>query len=192
LLLRGKLFGVTDFFAILGLPQRAWLDPEEIKNHHHRLIATAHPDKPGGTLPEATALNEARRVLESHSLRLRHLIELQQPGFSSDQNTPSDWELVSSTGEATREAYALSQQLSQTTSPILRAPLQVRAKTSEHRLAALKALLLEHKSTLEERTRALALDPLDPGQAWTLAGEWTFLNRLETTVHEAQTALKTA
>ena len=52
---------MTDLFAVLGLTRSAWLDAAEIKQQHHDLMATGHPDKSSAAPASATLLNEARR-----------------------------------------------------------------------------------------------------------------------------------
>jgi curved DNA-binding protein CbpA len=192
LFLRGKLFGVTDFFAELGLPPGAWVDVEEVKSSHRARIAVAHPDKPGGDVPLASMLNEARRVLESPSGRLRHLLELHEPGFAPGQKPAPDWELFSSTGEAVREAGNVAEQLAGVGSPIVRAGMLARAKACEERLAEVGALLSQRRIQLETKTRAVRVEPFDAAGVFILAEDWTFLERLETNVRQAEIALKTA
>lgn len=183
---------MTDFFAELGFPRSPWLEPEDVKACHHRLIAAAHPDKPGGETPKAALLNEARRILESPPDRLRHLTSLLAPDFTPAQKALPDWDLFSTIGEATREATTLADQLARTSSPIVRAGLLARAKACEQRLAALKSLLQERKYTLEKSTRALQIDPFDAATTFELAEKWTFVDRLTASLHRAATALKTA
>lgn len=190
--MRRKFFRVTDFFAELGLPYSAWLDAEEVKSRHHERIPAAHPDKPGGGVPMASRLNEARRVLESHSRRLRHLLELLSPEFTPANKAAPDWELFSTIGEAAREASAIAAQLSQASSPIVRAGLLAKAKNCEQRLSAAKMRLQDHRARLEKQTRCLQITPLDSQKTWSLAEAWTFHDRLSTTLREAETALKTA
>lgn len=67
---------MTDYFALLGLPRRPWLDPEALKECFHQLAARHHPDVTGesSTFEE---INAAYRVLRDPSPRLRHLLELE-------------------------------------------------------------------------------------------------------------------
>lgn len=183
---------MTDFFAELGLPHRAWVGVEEVKTSHRARMAAAHPDKPGGDVPRASVLNEARRVLESPSGRLRHLLELHAPGFAPDQKPAPDWELFSSTGEAVREAATVADQLTKSGSPIVRAGMLARARACEERLAGVGALLSQRRIQLVTKTRAVRVEPFDAAEVFNLAEEWTFLERLETNVGQAEIALKTA
>lgn len=183
---------MTDFFAELGFQPCAWLDAEEIKSHHHQRIASIHPDKPGGDTSMATRANEARRVLESPSRRLRHLIELLAPDFSPTTKPAPDWDLFSTIGETTREALKVAKQLAGASSPIVRAGLLVALKTCEAQLAQKRLLIQEYRERLEHLTRALSLAPLDAPSAFSLAEQWTFHDRLAASLRKAETELKTA
>ncbi len=183
---------MKDFFAELELPHSAWLDLEEIKSHHHQRIATAHPDKLGGDVSKATELNEARRILESPAARLKHLVDLLAPSFVPEHKPAPDWELFSSTGEAAREATTLADQLAHTTSPIVRASLLAKSKACEQRISTAKKRVLESMEQLENRTRTLKTTPFDASLTWTLAEEWTYLERLTTTLRQAHASLRSA
>ena len=183
---------MTDFFAELGFQPCAWLDAEKIKSHHHQRIASIHPDKPGGDTSMATRANEARRVLESPPRRLRHLIELLAPDFSPTTKPSPDWDLFSTIGENTREASLVAKQIAGTSSPIVRAGLLVALKACEAQLAQKRLLIQEYRERLEHDTRALILDPLDAPFAFSLAEQWTFLDRLAASLRKAETELKTA
>lgn len=183
---------MTDYFTELGLPHSAWLEPDDIKACHRRRISDAHPDKPGGDTLKAALLNEARRVLESPPGRLRHLVSLRAPDFTPETKAAPDWELFSKTGESVREATLLADQLARATSPIVRAGLLARSKHCQQLLAASNSRLDELARSLELRTRALQLDSFDAAAAWSLAEEWTFLDRLTDSLHLATTALRTA
>lgn len=140
----------------------------------------------------ATRANEARRILESPTRRLRHLIELLAPHFSPTTKPTPDWELFSTIGETTREASKVAGQLAGASSPIVRAGLLAALKSCEAQLAQKKLLIQEHRERLEHLTRALRIDPLDAAAVFTLAEQWTFLDRLATSLRKAETELKTA
>ncbi len=68
---------MTDYFALLGLPRRPWLDPEALKERFHQLAAQHHPDVAGKSAA-FEGINAAYRVLRDPASRLRHLLELEE------------------------------------------------------------------------------------------------------------------
>lgn len=82
---------MTDHFAILALPRRPWLEPEEIKGAFQRLAAERHPDSPGGDAEAFAHTNAAWQILREPASRLRHLLELDFPALdlASTQLPPS-------------------------------------------------------------------------------------------------------
>ncbi|HEV7403087.1 MAG TPA: J domain-containing protein [Chthoniobacteraceae bacterium] len=69
---------LIDHFAALGRPRRPWLEPEALKEVFHRLTAEHHPDRTGDAA-RFTEINGAYAVLRDPVLRLRHLLELEEP-----------------------------------------------------------------------------------------------------------------
>lgn len=178
---------MSDHFAELGLPRSAWIDPEEVKSRHHQLMASCHPDKSLGDADRATRLNEARRIMENPAARVRHLLELGFPGFQSHEKPQPDWDLFSRTGEAARLATQLASARASAGSPLARAVANKRAADLRLELAALKEELAHRATALELKTQSIAPDN---AQALSnLAEEWTFLNRWQSTIHEASAAI---
>lgn len=73
-----------DFFALLGVPRRPWLDPEQVKDKFHALSREQHPDQQAtGSNAETDAvfarLNAAQTALRDPKARLRCLIEIEYP-----------------------------------------------------------------------------------------------------------------
>lgn len=178
---------MSDHFAELGLPRAAWIDPEEVKSRHHELMASCHPDKSQGDGERATRLNEARRILEKPATRLRHLLELRFPEFSSKEKPQPDWELFSRTGEAANLAAQVASTQASATSPLARAVAHKQSADLRLKLAALNTELTRHAEALEQKTSSL--DTADAQALSNLAEEWTFLNRWQSTIHEAAALL---
>ena len=178
---------MSDHFAELGLPRTAWIDSEEVKSRHHQLMASCHPDKSQGDGDRATRLNEARRILEKPATRLRHLLELRFPGFQSNEKPQPDWDLFSRTGEAARLAAKVASTQASATSPLARAVANKQAADVRRKLTALKEELSQHAETLEQKTKALPLT--NPQALSNLAEKWTFLNRWQSVIHDALSAL---
>jgi curved DNA-binding protein CbpA len=178
---------VSDHFAELGLARAAWVEAEEVKSRHHLLMAACHPDKSQGDGDRATRLNEARRILEKPATRLRHLLELEFPNFQSPKKPQPDWDLFSRTGEAARRATQAASAMNSATSPLARAVASRQAAETRRTLIALQDELAQRASDLEEKTKSIHLT--DPQALSNLAEEWTFLNRWQSVIHEALSAL---
>lgn len=178
---------MTDHFAALGLPRSAWLDPAVVKARHHELVGSAHPDKPGGDPLRTTALNEARRILSNHALRLRHLASLAPEASTPPPTDNSDWELVSRIGALANRAAELARAKSGASTRIARSVAALEAERCTTALRNQLAELAELGAGLEVRTRAAAHD--DRAALDGLAGEWTYLGRSTKALREALTAL---
>ena len=178
---------MSDHFAELGVARAAWVDAEEVKSRHHQLMAACHPDKSQGDGDRATRLNLARRILEKPATRLLHILELEFPNFQSAQKPQPDWELFSRTGEAARLATQVASAVTSATSPLARAVANNQAAETRKKLAALQEELTQRATDMEQKTKSLPLT--DPQVISNLAEEWTFLNRWQSVIHEALSAL---
>jgi hypothetical protein len=79
---KGQRERMKDYFAILGVDRRPWLDVAVLKGVFHRLAAESHPDAlgsggAGGGQADFVELNLAHRVLRDPVSRLGHLLELE-------------------------------------------------------------------------------------------------------------------
>jgi curved DNA-binding protein CbpA len=77
---------MTDFFAVLALERRPWLEPDVIKEAFHRQSLTVHPDRVHEA-DEVTrraaeeryaTLNAAQQCLREPKERLLHLVQLER------------------------------------------------------------------------------------------------------------------
>lgn len=180
---------MTDLFAVLGLPRSAWLDAEEIKQRHHHLMASGHPDKSSAAPASATLLNEARRTLQNPTLRIRHFLALEFPVYQPAANPQQDWDFFLRIGQATREAAELAAKKSPLTHPLARAALQ---KEILARLESLRLLKNETEirlSACDDRLKAFGNTPQDPAKLSALAEEFAFLQKNQTSVRETMLAL---
>lgn len=178
---------MIDHFAELGLARAAWIETEEVKSRHHLLMAACHPDKSQGDGDRATRLNEARRILEKPATSLRHLLELEFPNFQSPQKPEPDWDLFSRTGEAARRATQVASAMNSAMSPLARAVASRQAAETRKMMAALQNELAQRATDLEEKSKSIRLT--DPQALSNLAEEWTFLNRWQSVIHDALSAL---
>ena len=178
---------MNDHFAELGLARDVWVEPEEVKYRHHLLMAECHPDKSQGDGNRSTRLNLARRILEKPATRFRHILELEFPNFQSTRKPEPDWDLFSRTGEAARLATQVASAVASATNPLARAVATKQAAETRKKLAALKEELTQRATDMERKTKSLPLT--DPQGISNLAEEWTFLNRWQSAIHEAQSTL---
>jgi hypothetical protein len=181
---------VSDFFAEFGLPRKAWLDAEDVKSHHHTLMAELHPDKASGDAERSSLLNDGRRILENHASRLRHLAMLIEPAFQPTQKPSPDWDFFSRAGTSTRRSLEVARKKAEATSPIAKAVLQREATDCLKELKSLDDDLKNRAEQLVSRTRSADDSRLEPAELWNLSEEWTFLDRCQISVQEALTALR--
>jgi hypothetical protein len=181
---------VSDFFAEFGLPRKAWLDAENVKSRHHALMAELHPDKASGDAERSSLLNDGRRVLENHASRLRHLTKLIKPTFQPTQKPSPDWDFFSRAGTTTLRSLETARKKTEATSPIAKAVLQREATDCLKELKFLDDDLKIRAEHLASRTRSADELAFEPAELWNLAEEWTFLDRCQTSVQEALTALR--
>ena len=162
---------MTDYFAVLGVPRRPWLDPDSLKQKFLVLSAEFHPDKSIGKETKKrelqdryTELNAAYRSLANPKDRLSHLILLQAGASASElQNVPA--QLMDLFMEVANLCNAADQFLAEkaaATSPLLRVSLFERSQKYSDGLVALRSKLRCGQEQLEK-----ALKDLD--------GEWQSL-----------------
>ena len=172
---------MTDAFAEFGLEARPWLEPSAILSQYHELAALRHPDKCGGDPLPLSALNEARRILTSPTLRLRHLLELH--GFAADHagTFEPDFEFFSQVGTLAKKAAALSGGAEESPGA---APLQ------QEIAALLKSIHLRIRNG-EEKIRSLdaAWPDFAPHELARLAEEFSYLKKWEKSLADARTLL---
>ena len=68
-----------DYFQILEVPRRPWIDDAELKEHFHRLAAIHHPDASSGSTAAFSELNTAWQTLRDPTGCLRHYLSLENP-----------------------------------------------------------------------------------------------------------------
>jgi len=98
-------WGMTDSFALLGVPRRFWLEEEALKERFHTLTAEHHPDVAGEAAGRAfAALNVAYQTLRDPRARLRHWLELEAPGAGTRATVPAAAEAFFPAVAAKKEA----------------------------------------------------------------------------------------
>jgi hypothetical protein len=141
LLLRRKLFGVTDHFAVLGLPRAPWVDADALKELFHRLSAQHHPDSAGGSTVAFTELNTAWRTLRDPAQCLRHYLELAHPAtLTATDQTPGELaDLFMEIAAFRQDAQRFAGKFASASSPLTKAMLEPERVALRTRLATLIA-----------------------------------------------------
>lgn len=149
---------VADYFALLNVPPRPWLDPESLKQTFFTRSAEIHPDRvhQAGVADKHDAnrrlaeLNAAYQCLREPRERLRHLLELELGAQPSDlTQVPEDlMDLFFAIGKGLRAVDALLVEKSSTTSPLLQVQLFERGQDGLEKLGALRQSIVLRRDTL--------------------------------------------
>ncbi len=178
---------MTDAFAEFGVERRPWLDPASLQARYHELAAVRHPDKCGGDPLPLARLNEARGILSSHPLRLRHLIALDTSREMTAEKFVPDFELFSQIGMLTKMAGQISGENRSASSP----PAAAEAALLQKKIsAALERINLQLES-LEGKIRSLdAVWPdRNPNDLNRIAEEFSYLKKWRDSLRDARTLL---
>jgi curved DNA-binding protein CbpA len=119
---------MTDFFALLRLPRRPWLNEDAVKARFLELSATKHPDKAENKLEAESGfaeLNAASNILKNPRERILHLLALEGfPRGGHVQNVPpAAMELFGEVGLLLRETDSFLAGKSKASSPMMKAQL---------------------------------------------------------------------
>ena len=186
--MRRELLGVTDHFAVLGIPHAAWLDADDLKERFHRLSAQHHPDASGGSAPAFTDLNGAWQTLRDPAKCLRHYLEHEHPAAlaASEQTPPELSELFMDIAAFRQAAQRLATRIAAASTPLTRAFL-------EPERIALRAQAESLGSTVagrsEEIIAALKSGSPPPEQLSKLLASLVFLGKWTTQIAETRLGL---
>lgn len=185
---------MTDAFAELGLERRPWLDPQTIRSRYHELAARAHPDKAGGDEAVLVRLNSARRTLSSHGLRLSHLAALAFPGSLPPPAPAPDWDVFLRVATVAGEAKSAAEKKARASSALETAVAATKISALKNELSNVERLTAAHRAELESATREAdrTWPSTGPDVLWKLAEQWTFWNRWNEALREAETLLASA
>ncbi len=163
---------MTDYFALLNVPRRPWLDVDALKATFLSQSASRHPDRiHSATKAEKAAaaqacaeLNVAYHCLREPKDRLRHLLELEQGRKPAEvQEIPpelADWFVE--IGQFFRQVNTFLSEKAAVTSPLLRVQMFQRGAEWTDRLNALQQRIAERQRTLLEELKALDAEWLQP------------------------------
>ena len=193
---------MTDYFALLNVPRRAWLDEESLKARFLEVSAQAHPDRAheAGEHERQKAnerfaeLNAAYTCLREPKARLAHLFELETGARPKEveQILPGTMELFMEVSQLCRQVDAFLAERARVTSPLIKVEMFEHAQDWTGKLNALqqklnsrrKELLAELKdidaawmaapATGPSRAASLPLAQLEKaGREFSYAGRWT-------------------
>ena len=151
--LRGELFRVTDAFAEFGMERRPWLDSSALQSRYHELAVIRHPDKCGGDPLPLSRLNEARGILSSPPLRLRHLLELASSPGPIEKHFAPDFDLFARVGELARRAEQISE--TSASSPLAAAVARAQCASLSEEIASALGRINVRLEALEEKNLSL-------------------------------------
>jgi DnaJ-domain-containing protein 1 len=149
---------VPDYFALLNVPRRPWLDPGLLKGNFLTLSAALHPDRVDQAVAaeksaanaRVAELNAAHHCLRELRERLRHLLELELGAKPSDlTQVPEDlMDLFFTIGKQFLAVDALLVEQHKATSPMLQVQLFERRQDWVEKLGALRQTVLVRRDPL--------------------------------------------
>ena len=159
---------MTDYFALLDQPRKAWLDPAQLKEIYHAKARVAAPD---------AQLNEAYQVLSDPKARLHHLLALRGESPTRENSAvPTEIEnLFSSVAGLTRETDLLLKKLARTTNALSRSLLKNEVAIAQNKIAELLAKISGLKNAGLVRLQSVAEN--DSNQLQALYLQFSYLNR---------------
>jgi len=157
---------VTDFFALLGVPRRPWLEAGELQTRFHKCSGELHPDRLGhlpATERDAASaryvnLNAAYQCLRDPKQRLGHLLELELGARTAEmRDIPAALtDFFLALGPVLREVDAFLAGRDAEVSPLLRVQWFERGMEWDEKLRAWQARAREMQVALEAETRDLS------------------------------------
>ena len=174
--MRREFLGVTDHFAVLGIPRAAWVDAEELKERFHRLSTERHPDAAGGSGAAFTELNAAWQALREPAGCLRHFLELEHPQLlaTAGQTPPELADLFMDIAAFRQTAQKFGVKFAAASSPLTKAMLEPERMALRARLAALTS---ETEARTARIISALRNDALPPPQLALVLSSLVFLGK---------------
>ncbi len=194
---------MIDYFVLLDLRRRPWLDEDEVKQKFHEATRRSHPDllKRGVAPPSPgesfTNLNEAHRVLREPKLRLQHFLALEgrsTPPAAMSEQLQKFFPIMSALMQ--RAEQLLGKQASATNSLTL-SLLKPEALRAQDEVAGLLQTLTEiYDRTVQEIQTASAAFASDPeiqlGRLAQIHLDMTFLTRWIAQLEEKKFLLTTS
>lgn len=175
-----------DAFAEMGLPRSPVVDEDALARQFDSLSRLRHPDA-GGEAAAFARLAEARRLLSSTALRLRHLLELEHPGSRLEGDlTAGLMDLFATLGPALQQAQDLERRKAAASSALARALLATEEMRAREILEPMAESLAGRLSAVAVASRSWD-GTAQPLAAW--AREAAFLEKWQSQVRHALTHL---
>jgi hypothetical protein len=144
---------MTDHFVFLGLPRRPGIDRELLEEIFVRRSERLHRESRSAS--DLSALNEAYRILQDPSARIRHLLELEMGTPPSTEIPPALTEIFGSTAEAIQEFDQHYASLAAEPSPVLRAMRVAGLATARRQIELAKDSIDEQEKVLLRELAAI-------------------------------------
>lgn len=178
---------MTDFFAVLRMPARPWLDPDAVRDIYVRLSEALH--RQAGAQDELVALNRAYQVLSNSATRVEHLLSVTGVEPGTRQIDPVMGELFGRVANCLQEADRLLGEISVQTSALARALQVQRVHAGQGELddlvRELAAQEAQRLAALRELDQVWQHQPADTRQALAqVALDLTFLQKWQGQIRE--------
>ena len=187
---------MTDYFALLNQPRRAWLDPDELKEAFHNKSRELHPDSgsSSGAESDFVQLNEAHQVLREPKARIQHLLTLEGRAPARDACVPTDIaDLFPTVASVTQDADALAQRMTAATNPLSRSLLKPQLIAVQNRIAETLQRMRELHDLADAELRRLTNVELADEAHWSQLHElylrFSYLGRWISELEEKQVRL---
>ena len=187
---------MSDYFALLNQPRRAWLDPDELKQAFHNKSRELHPDSGSSSAAEAdfAQLNEAHQVLREPKRRIQHLLTLEGRAPARDVFVPSDIaDLFPIVASVTQDTDAVVQKMTAATNPLSRSLLKPQLLGVQHRVAETLQRIRELHAMADAELRRLTNVELADEAHWSQLHElylrFSYLGRWISELEEKQVRL---
>jgi DnaJ-domain-containing protein 1 len=184
---------MIDFFAVLGVPRRVWLEAECVKKRFLELSTGVHPDRlhaASETDRQAAhnrfaQLNAAYSCLREPRNRLQHLLQLETKAKPQEiEQIPGDlMEIFLKVGTACRQADILLAERAKTSSALVQVRLFEQSQAQIEELTLLRKQVLSRQEVLLNELRELDIrwgenQAADLHQPEALIGRLTGIYRL--------------
>ncbi|MDA0811829.1 MAG: DnaJ domain-containing protein [Verrucomicrobia bacterium] len=166
-----------DYFALLGMPRRAVLDPAELKRRYHDATRETHPDvvlSSAQVTTDSAEINAAYRCLLQPSTRLRQLLLLVAPDqvaqLKGGQIPSAFIDIFSALAGAVQAADGVIAKKKAATSALSRALLASEEMLARESLEAAGLTVAAQRASLESDAlpaidAALSADTINPDAA---------------------------
>ncbi len=196
----------VDYFAVLGVERRPWLDAAELQRRFLALSSQCHPDSavaapaprsggdegvPSDAEAQFARLNTAHQVLRETRSRLSHLLELETgavpPRVQAVHGALAD--LFFQVGALCRNVDGYLMEKSRATSPLARAGLFSRGLEFVARVQDLRQAIDARQAAFDGELKTLDATWADvPDKPWArleeMSRQLSYLNRWSAQLHE--------